>query len=198
MKKAVLFMVMFLFGISAVSAQDSSNNLLKNVQEKFRSTNSFSADITYQRGNKSKSSGKIWYKKDNKFRLELGNLTLAFDGETAYNFNKKENKVIISTADDEGSDFTMFNVEKILQDYPQKSDVKIEGNVITLTAKDDEAEFGIVKLWINNDNFIQKAEIAQPSGVINIDLKNIKLDQDLADSQFTLNPPEGTRVIDLR
>ena len=44
--------------------------------------------------------GKFLFKKENQLRLELKNLIIVSDGKTNWNYNKKQNKVIITNYDE--------------------------------------------------------------------------------------------------
>ena len=176
--------------------------LLENIQDKYNSISSFTADFSQYFGNNKRNSGKFFFKKNNNIRLDTKSSTIVSNGSTNWNYNKKQNKVIISNYDD--SDASMFSFDKIINDFPAKSIVNQSnenGNkVLIITPKNgSDLNFNQAKLWINNDNLIKKIEIKEKNNsLMTIDLSNYMLNQDLADSQFSFSPPEGTKVIDLR
>jgi len=96
---------------------DDAGRLLNDVKEKYSKINDFTADII-QEGKNSVFNGKIYFKKENKFYLDLKNFSIISDGSTLWNFNKKENKVVINEAGSEENSFLSFNT--LLEVYPSK------------------------------------------------------------------------------
>ena len=202
MKKIFYLSTLVLIFFTNILAQNDSNSLLEKIQDKYKSISSFTADFSQYFGNNKKNSGKFFFKKDNNIRLDTKSSTIVSNGSTNWNYNKKQNKVIISDYDD--SDASMFSFDKIIYDFPSKSNVNQSnenGNKILIFTPKNESDlnFNQAKLWINNDNLIKKIEIKEKNNsLMTIDLSNYLLNQDLADSQFSFSPPEGTKVIDLR
>ncbi|MGE5859653.1 MAG: LolA family protein, partial [Ignavibacteria bacterium] len=101
---------------TAYGDTQNAGSILKSVQEKFNNINDLSADFARYSGGSEKLSGKLFYKKENKVRLELKNSTIVSDGETNWNYSKSGNKVVISEFDD--SDPSALSLPKILYKYP--------------------------------------------------------------------------------
>jgi len=199
MKRSVLIMLS-MFLCASVFGQDNTNELLNAVQSKYNSINTLTADFSKSSGNKEDFSGKIYLKKENKLRIELKNNTIITDGETFWNYNKKENKVIINNYDE--SEPSELSLNNFIQVYPSKSNVSSgeEGNykTLTLVPKSAELNFTSAKLYINNDDLVEKVIVDSNSGKSTIRLSDYKLNQDIPDSEFTYSPPKGIKVIDLR
>ncbi len=199
MKKSVL-LVLFIFLCALGFGQDSTNNLLKSVQSKYNSIKSFTVNFTKSSGSKEDFSGKLFLKKENKLRIELKNNTIITDGETFWNYNKKENKVIINNYDE--SEPSELSLNSFINNYPAKSNVSSgeEGNLNTLTLipKTSDLNFSSAKLYINKDNLVEKVVVKSTSGNSTISLSGYKLNEDIPDSEFIFSPPKGMKVIDLR
>ncbi len=199
MKRSVLIIIS-MFLCVFVYGQNNSNELLNAVQSKYNSINTLSTDFSKSSGNKEDFSGKIYLKKENKLRIELKNNTIITDGETFWNYNKKENKVIINNYDE--SEPSELSLNNFIQVYPSKSNVSSgeEGNykTLTLVPKTAELNFSSAKLYINNDDLVEKVIINSSTGKSTITLSGYKLNQDIPDSEFTYSPPKGIKVIDLR
>ncbi|MFO7448210.1 MAG: outer membrane lipoprotein carrier protein LolA [Ignavibacteriaceae bacterium] len=199
--KSLFLLVLFSF-LTVLNAQDSGNQLLKSVQDKFNSVEDLSADVKQVVNGKTSFSGKVYFKKDNKFRVELKNSTLISDGSTTWNYSKNDKKVVIDLFDT--SNPSALSINTIINEYPAKSNVITTSengqSVLVLTPKNDSGRsFNEVKLWVNKDNLVEKVTVAQTSGkTMNIEITNYKLNQNIPDSQFSFNPPQGTTVIDLR
>jgi chaperone LolA len=182
-------------------AQSDAEDLLKKVQNKFDTITDLSADITQSVKGKANLSGKVYYKKQNNLRFEFNNILIVSDGETSWNYNKKENKVIITSYDNESTNH--LSIDKMIYEYPSECSIStydFEGQkVLVLEPKTSSLNFNSVKLWINEDDLITKALFDDPAaGLVQIDLSNYKLNQNLPGSKFSFTPPEGSQIIDLR
>lgn len=201
MKKLFLGLFTVLVFVSSAFAQ-SENNLLKKVQNKYSSISSFSANFIQYSGKSKKITGKFLYKKEDKVKIETVASTIVSNGSTNWNYNKKQNKVIITNYDD--SDASIFSFNKIIFDFPSKSKVgqtkDNDDEVLTLTTnKNSDLNFIQAKLWVNDNDLITKIEIIEENNLrITIELSNYNLNQNLTDSQFSFTPPEGSRILDLR
>jgi len=199
MKSIILGIFTILF-ISPFASALNGDILLKKVQDKYSSILSFSADFIQYSPNSKKITGKFYYKKENNIKIETGSSTIVSNGLTNWNYNKKQNKVIITNYDD--SDVSMFSFNRMIFDFPSSSKVETDRNnnvLILIPNENSNLNFAQAKLWINNDNLIKKIEIAgKNNSRIIIELSDYKLNQNFSESQFSFSPPEGIRVIDLR
>lgn len=196
-----LSLFVFMLYLSSGFPQNGSS-ILNSVQEKFDNINDLSADFLKSSGGFEEFSGKLFYKKDNKVRLELESSTIVSNGETNWNYNKNGNKVVISEFDD--SDPFALSLRKILYDYPSKCRITNETSsgkqvLVFIPENSSDLNFSKVKITVNKDYLIDKIFVDDPNkGKFEITIKNYKLNQDLPDNQFTFSPPEGSKVIDLR
>ncbi|MFZ0452802.1 MAG: outer-membrane lipoprotein carrier protein LolA [Ignavibacteriaceae bacterium] len=193
-----IFIILFFFPF--ISAQNG-NLLLKKIQDKYSSISSFSADFIQYSPNSKKLYGKFFYKKENNIKIETGSSTIVSNGSTNWNYNKKQNKVIITGYDD--SDASMFSFNKMIFDFPSRSKVETDENdnnvLMLIPDENSDLNFAQAKFWINRDDLIKKIEITgKDNSHITIELSNYKLNQIFSDSQFSFTPPEGSKVIDLR
>jgi outer membrane lipoprotein carrier protein len=197
----VFSLLAFLCGGKLVTAQNDPGELMQSVQEKFNALTDLSANFTQSVNGSTNLTGKVYYKKNNKIRFELTKILIVSDGETNWNYNKKENKVIISSYDEE--DAGLLSIERIIFEYPEECELStymVENQeVLMLVPQTSTFSFNSVKLWINDDNLISRVLIDDPAaGLVQIDLTNYSVDKNLPDSKFTFTPPEGSKVIDLR
>jgi chaperone LolA len=197
--KTILSLIILFY--STVSFAQSAESVLKSLQNKFDSITDLSADVTQKSNGKSSLSGKLFFKKDNNLRLELGNQTIIADGTTSWNYNKKDKKVIISNYDENGAG--LLSINYLVYDYPKDCDLSLssEGSktVLILKPKSKKNSLGEVKLVISKDNLIEKTFITnQSAGTMEVNFSNYKLNQNLSDSKFTFTAPEGTTVVDVR
>lgn len=196
----ILLSTIFLFFTVTLFPQ-SAESVLSSLQNKFNSINDLSADVVQNLDGKNNLAGKMFFKKENNLRIEFPNQILVADGKTAWNYNKKENKLIISDYDETGSG--LLSINYLVYQYPSECELSLskEGSndVLHLNPKSRKNNPGIVKLYINKDNLIDKAVI-QKSGTGNLEVRfsNYKINQKISASNFSFTAPEGTTVIDLR
>ena len=195
---ASIFIITF---ISSGIAQGNANAVLKNIQDKFNSITDLSAQIVQSVNEKVNLKGKVFYKKENHLRFEFDNMIIVSDGETSWNYNKKQDKVIITDYDTEGN--KILSIRQIIFEYPEDCELttfESEGKkVLELIPKDATISFSSVKLFINSENLITKVLVDDPAtGIIQIDLSNYQLNKNLPDSYFSFTAPEGSQVLDLR
>lgn len=198
--KISVFLILSMFLCVSIYGQDNSSELLKAIQAKYNSTNTLSVNFTKSSGSKEDFSGKLYIKKNNKLRIELKNNTIITDGRTFWNYNKKENKVIINNYDP--SEPSELSLNTFINDYPSKSNLSSgeEENfrTLTLVPKTSGLNFNKAELFINKDDLVAKVIIDSNSGKAVITFSDYKLNREIPDSEFTYSPPEGIKVIDLR
>jgi outer membrane lipoprotein-sorting protein len=200
-RKSICLTTIVIVFISSVIAQENANDVLKKIQDKFNSIDDLSAEITQLVNNKVSLKGKVYFKKENSLRFEFKSSIIISDGKSSWNYNEKENKVVVTDYDNEGN--KIFSINQLLFEYPKEcelSSFESEGKkVLQLIPKTDSFSFNSIKLYLNDDNLITKVLVDDPaSGNFQLDLSNYKLNTKLPDSYFSFSPPEGCQVIDLR
>ena len=95
--------------LSTVGFTQNAESVLKSLQNKFDSITDLTADVAQKNNGQSNLTGKMYFKKENNIRLEVGNQTIVADGKTSWNYNKKNKKVIISDYDEGGSGLLSIN-----------------------------------------------------------------------------------------
>lgn len=199
MGKIIIYLLFF---FPFYSYAQNAESLLNNVQEKFNSLISLQADYN-SRINSGNSNfilnGTIIYLKGNKFRLVLKDKTIISDGKTVWNFDEKENRVIVSDFEDDQSNPSL---EKYIFDYPSKCSVEIcnkTSNCFKLTPNDLTLPFKNIKVYISYDYLITGFELIDYSNTeLIVSFSNIKIDVTVNDNEFTFQPASGVKVIDLR
>ena len=182
-------------------SQSDGKELLEQLRSKFDSIQDLSAKFVQETNGKNTKSGMLFYKRTNKLRINLNSLIIVSNGSTSWSYNKKENKVIISNYDD--TDPGVFSIDEIVYKFPSHCDVtsRVDNGerILTLTPNSYTYNFDSIELWLNKDNLISKVLISDSMiGKIEILFSDYDLNQNLADSEFSFVPPEGSKVIDLR
>uniref|UniRef100_A0A832DP24 Outer membrane lipoprotein carrier protein LolA n=1 Tax=Ignavibacterium album TaxID=591197 RepID=A0A832DP24_9BACT len=200
MKNTLLIGFILLFSFF-LYAQSDANSILRELRNKFNSIHDLTVDYSQKAGGKVILNGKIIFKKENKYRVENKNQIVGSDGVAAWNYNSTQKKYIITNYDSESN--SIYSINYLVYQLPDECilSARTEGNlkVLELTPKSTNLQFKRIELWINTDNLIQKIVLSDLNNNTNeISLSNYKLNQKISDSLFSFNPPEGTKVIDLR
>ncbi|MFC2103270.1 outer membrane lipoprotein carrier protein LolA [Bacteroidota bacterium] len=198
-KKIVLTLVIFIS--MGLYPQNATSNLLGKLQAKFDSVESFSIDFIQFNNAEENLSGVFSFKKENNIKIVTDKLIITSNGVTSWNYNKAENKVIISNVDE--SDPGIFSINKIVYEFPEECDVSFGNDeneeVIKLTPNGYKYNFDSIWLWLNDEDLISQVLINNSAmGNIGVTFLNYNLNMDLPDSEFNFVPPEGSKIIDIR
>ena len=120
------FKIIFIYTISvlvlsASFGQESAEDVLQKIQDKFNTINDLSANLTQSVNGNVNLNGKVYYKRENKLRFEFKNILIISDGESAWNYNEKDNKVIITDYESEGN--KIFSLRQIVYEYPEDCEI---------------------------------------------------------------------------
>ncbi|MBK8552444.1 MAG: outer membrane lipoprotein chaperone LolA [Ignavibacteria bacterium] len=204
-KKYLIILSAFIFSVS--NAQDAQE-IIKNVQSTYENITDAKATFTQtlkgSGGKANSSTGVIYIKKNNKYRIEAGGQIIITDGQTSWSYSPKRKQVIIDAYKDDGN---TFSPNKFLFNYPENFYSDLEGDenvggvdcyVIKLSPRSG-GSVKSAKIWIDkNENLIRKINIVTNESTNTYSLKDISLDAGISSSKFSFSPPEGVEVIDLR
>ncbi|MBU2493852.1 MAG: outer membrane lipoprotein carrier protein LolA [Bacteroidetes bacterium] len=203
-----LFFIVAILFIAINNYALDSLSVIKNLQNKFNTVQDFKSSFK-QTTNKSFDdseltlSGTFYYKKKNKFKIDLKNILLVSDGISIWNFDKRLNRVVINKIDENQS---FLNLDDIINNYPElctsnllKENSDSKFYAVSLKPKNNNLEFESATLWIDKNYILTKIKILDSSGSeYFVELSNIKLNQNLSDAEFVFITPEACKVIDFR
>lgn len=167
-----------------------------------------SAEVTFeQTGSSGSLSGTLVYAKGNRYRLEMANQTTVSDGEKTWLYVPGKNQVVISKASSAPGRLTP---NEILTAFPGNYDVKLMGEqsvngrsvwVVRCTpgSGDRIGDVSSATLYIDKGTYrFQQIDVESPTlGSMKIRITSARYGGKVADTRFTLVPPQGARVIDL-
>jgi len=204
MKKLInIILIVLLAGI--INAQ-TADEVVRKIQNKFSTIDDLKANFTqiiYSSGKNTPTvlKGKFFFKKVNNLRIEVKDRLIVSNGTTVWNFDKSNNKVIISNYD---NDYTSFSLPDIINSYPDLCSKEIVGKKagiteVKLTPNDDRLNFKSVLLAVNNNDVIERVEITDYNNMrLVFELDSVQLNNNLSGQLFNFEPTEGVEVIDLR
>lgn len=198
--------LIFLFALNCY-AQDAQSVILS-LQSKFSETKDFTSSFHQTTsGSIAESnlnlSGKFYYKKKNKFKVELKDVELISNGTTIWNYDRRLNRVVINRIEENQA---FLNLDDIINNYPEQCETELLNNtkeknffIVRLIPKENNLQFESAKIWIDKNFILTKIEIMDASGsVYFVELTNIELNKNLSGNEFEFTVPEGCKVIDFR
>jgi len=204
-----LILAIFLTNYPVFSQDDiTAQEVIQNVQNAYKDITdakaSFSQTVKYNKSKAQSSSGTLYIKKENKYRIETGSQTIVTDGSTSWSYTPGKKQVVIDYYKETGN---TFSPNKYLFQYPENfySDLtgteKLNGkDVYVLSLKPRESGYvKSAKLWVGKDDWIiKKIYILTDESSSTYSIKNIQTNIGVSNSKFTFTPPEGVEVIDMR
>ncbi|GJQ63909.1 MAG: hypothetical protein SCALA702_29620 [Melioribacteraceae bacterium] len=189
--------------VISLSAQDA-NSYLRNIITKFESISNFKADFSQVAssgiGENFSVSGEITYATKNKFVVSFSGQEIYCNGETVWNYNEKQKRVVINTFEEQ---FSTFTIDRFLYDLPKDSKLKFVENEdglsgISLVPQND-SQFREIVIRTDAAFVIKKITLVDQGGATyNITLENITYNLPLSEDYFNYSPIEGIKVIDFR
>ena len=210
--KTIIITIFAVFIANKISFAQGDNitaqDIIQNVQNTYKDIDdakaSFSQTVKYNGSKSQTSSGTLYIKKENKYRIETSSQILVTDGTTSWSYSPGKKQVVIDNYKETGNS---FSPNKYLFQYPENFYSDLSGTE-TMGGKDvyvlklKPREGGMVKsatLWVGKDDWlIKKIFIQTDESTTTFNVKNIQINPGLSNSKFTFTAPEGVEVIDMR
>ncbi len=202
------------FGVLLAQVDPRADNLIKRSRKKVRSFEAFTLQFSYLVENKADTSqkrisksGTLRYRpRQNKFTVDLGDLLIVCNGQTVWQYLKKENEVTITPYDPRES----FSLERIFRIYDQDMKVRLDKSEtykgqtihkVSLFPISDTTDYFRVEVWINETTELPiRIKFSHRDGtVVEYELKDFQAAV-LADADFVFDTRRypGISVVDLR
>jgi len=198
----------YLIFIPSLLQSQDPQRIVDEVQKKYSSFQSFSANFTQEIQSsafeeKQIVKGKLLFAKENNYRLDYKNHLIVSDGKTIYNYSKNLKRVIITNFEE-----NFFSPQNLLVYIPKESKLEFKGEefsgkeilkIISFITSKINSQYKSFKIWVDSDSFIKKIETedwAQNKYTITIHtfIPNLKIDPE----QFRFKIPKGVKVVDFR
>ncbi len=200
--------LLFRIILSNITVAQDAQEIIRKVQSKYENITDAKATFTQtlkgSGGKGTSSSGVIYIKKQDLYRIEAGNQIIVTDGVTSWVYSPSKKQVVIDNYKDDGN---TFSPNKFLFNYPENFYSDLDGEeiiggkdcyVIKLTPRSG-GSVKSAKIWIDkSEDLIRKITISTNQSTNTYTLKDISLDAGISSSKFTFSPPSGVEVIDLR
>lgn len=202
-------LVLTTFGAGARA--ETAQEVLEKVKKRYDAINDamlkFTQHTKYEVSKlEQRTSGTLFIKKKNKYRVEFEDRIVVTDGATVWSYNPMQNQVLI---DNFKVDPNVVTPEKVLAAAPQDYYASVAGTekvgsaqvrVLKLVPKDDNSSVRMMKLWVDEATWlIKKVELMDVGGNQTIyTVSDIKVNTGIPDSRFTYQIPDGVEAVDLR
>ncbi|MGM0530365.1 MAG: LolA family protein [Bacteroidota bacterium] len=215
MRYIALLIIILLVAFNATAQEENAEKLLKTLAEKHNAYDNITADFSFyyknlQTENENKWNGSIIMKGE-KYKLDLRNTTIYYNGKTQWNYLHDPNEVNISEpVQNEDSDI-INHPHQIFEIYKKDFKYKYVGKEtsngqevyeIDLFPEELETDYSRIRLYLTQDNIrINAAKIfAKDGSRYRIEIENMKTNQPVDDSAFVFNKEDhpNVEVIDMR
>ncbi len=147
--------------------------------------------------------GKLYFAKENKYRIEFQNQIIVCDGVNVYNFTRSTRRVVISNFEE-----NFYSPSNLLVNIVNYSKIEFLGEEsrngkrlykFNLMPQRKNPEFKTMTLWIDNEKVIQKLETEDWAGNrYTFQVLSFQPNQTLKNELFNFTIPAGAKVVDLR
>lgn len=207
------FSIVFLFFLTLnVFAGEDAQSVIKKVQNKYKKTDSFVFNFDYHfkwklTGQHQDLQGKLYFKKENNIRYELGQQLNITNGEVVWQYSELNNQVLIDKLKKNSK--SLFMPKYFLFDYLEKFIAEvvkvdiIKGRqvyVLKLDPRDKDDFVQSMKIWVPSDTWVtERIEYTDLEGnTISYEFTHIETDSVLDPKLFSFQVEQGMDVIDLR
>lgn len=202
----MIFRIMVLLVIPYFIQAQDANEVIKNLQDKFDTIKNiqsdFSQTITSTQSLESINfDGEFYFKKVNSFAIVLSNRSIVSDGKSIWNYDITQNKVVISTFE---NDDATFSLNEIIYAYPEKCDLSLIKNeenkfIIKATPRNMKLSFKEAYFTIDKNYILNKVEMIDFNNMKFIfALHSTKINKKIDNTKFQFIPTEEVEIIDLR
>ena len=215
MRRLVLiaaFLVTFFVIVTSVrsAAALSSDELARQVEEKYRSLKSLSMDFAkITRSDifetESKIKGKMLLKNPEKFKIETKDEIIVCDGEFVWSYSVENQQVIKNLADRSEQ---VFKPTQSLANFRSGYVPRLTGEekidrtrcfVLSLAPKDEDVFIKKMTIWVDKKKLLaKKLEYTDSNNnQVTLIFQRVKTNRKIKDSEFVFQTPPGVEELDL-
>jgi outer membrane lipoprotein-sorting protein len=202
--KRTIVLVLALFSIIGIAyAQWSVKSVQSDLEKTYGDLNSISFDFENLIDGQ---SGSVLAVRGNKYIMKFMEFEVTCNGETVWNYNAQENRVLIGDFDE---DDTQNSLERMffsfMNDYKVESVSKINSSdgrselEILLSPAGENEDLNDFYIWCDANNYhLRKMEVVDGPIAGEWAIKNLKLNKKISEKLFDYQAPDSAKVIDLR
>lgn len=192
------------------TAAVSSDELAKQVEEKYRSLKSLSMDfVKITRSEifetESKIKGKMLLKNPDKFKIDTKDETIVCDGEFVWSYSVENRQVIKNLADRSEN---LFKPNQYLANFRSRYVPRLTGEEkvdrtrcfkLSLSPKEEDLFIKKMTIWVDSKKLLaKKLEYTDSNdNQVTLIFQRIKTNRKIKDSEFVFQTPPGVEELDL-
>ncbi len=208
----MLIGLMAIEGTEAPAKKITAEAITKKMQQRIDKVEGLSAEFsisTYMAAldQNRESSGRLYIlRKKSKLRLEQADQTIVSDGKSVWTYIPVNQQIIVMPAEDSKAgirpdEFLFFYTNQYT--HTLIGDEMIDGVVhykLHLKANTVLADFPELRIWVDSGEWLTRRVLyADDMGSETVvQFTHIRLNPDMPSGTFTMSPPEGVEVVDLR
>ncbi|MGB7062096.1 MAG: outer membrane lipoprotein carrier protein LolA [Candidatus Zixiibacteriota bacterium] len=192
------------------TAAVSSDELAKQVEEKYRSLKSLSMDFEKTTRSEifeteSKIKGKMLLKNPEKFKIDTKDETIVCDGEFVWSYSVENRQVIKNLADRSEN---LFKPNQYLANFRSRYVPRLTGEEkidrtrcfkLSLSPKEEDLFIKKMTIWVDSKKLLaKKLEYTDSNdNQVTLIFQHIKTNRKIKDSEFVFQTPPGVEELDL-
>ena len=208
----MLIGLMAIGGTEAPAKKITAEAITKKMQQRIDKVEGLPAEFsisTYMAAldQNRESSGRLYIlRKKSKLRLEQADQTIVSDGKSVWTYIPANQQIIVMPAEDSKAgirpdEFLFFYTNQYI--HTLIGDEMIDGVVhyeLHLKANTVLADFPELRIWVDSGEWLTRRVLyADDMGSETVvQFTHIRLNPDMPSGTFTMSPPEGVEVVDLR
>ncbi|HSU14994.1 outer membrane lipoprotein chaperone LolA, partial [Longimicrobium sp.] len=198
----------------AARSSDRAAEILTRVEQAANGIRSLEADFTQTLnvpllGSNQRSAGKLYQRKPDRFLMRFsepaGDVMVA-DGRHFWIYYPSSDRTqVLRTSIAEGGEQADFQ-RQFLSNATERFVATLNGEetvagrptwALTLVPK-RESPYKVIRIWVDKqDNLVRRFEMTEENNSVRrVELRNLKVNQPVADALFTFTPPAGTHVFE--
>jgi outer membrane lipoprotein carrier protein len=209
--RSVRLVILIMGMINTVAFGQSAQEIVKHVEEKYRSIQTFSAEFTetftWKLAKESRTTkGRFFIKKPDKFRLASEKQTISSDGKIVWRYAPQDSQVFVTDAESD-PDFPLL--KNLLFDYVENYSHILLGEEklgdtstyrLKLIPKKEDAYISEMQVWIDKKEWLTRKVIYTDihDNATTYLLANIQINKKIDDKTFIFTIPQDVEVIDTR
>ncbi len=210
-KYPMFFVILHIILLQVSFGGDDAEDILSKLQKKYDSIKDASIDFTQNvrfgvTQSEQSFSGKLFMKKDKKYRVELEQQTIVTDGSSVWTYSKLNHQVFIDKYRD---DPKSFSPDKIMTNVPENYSAAILGKenigdhttiILKLLPKAKRSNIKWMKVWVEEGEWLMRQVQLQDvsDNLTTYIVDTFSINKGLAENQFKFQIPDSTEIIDLR
>ncbi|HEX8696478.1 MAG TPA: outer membrane lipoprotein chaperone LolA [Longimicrobium sp.] len=194
--------------------QDQAAEILRRVEQTAAGIRTFEADFVQTLtvpllGTNTRSAGKLYQRKPDRFLMKFsdpaGDVVVA-DGRHFWIYYPSSDRTqVIRTSIAQGGEQADFQ-RQFLSNATERFVATLNGEenvggeatwALTLVPR-RESPYKVIRVWVDkDDHLVRRFEMTEENdSVRRLELRNLRVNQPIADALFTFTPPPGTQVFD--